>query len=150
MPTLAENKKAAFNYEILQTLEAGLRLTGAEVKAAKNGRLNLKDSYVVIDEQNRAWLLNAHLAAYPPAKGQQLHYRPDHSRPLLLHRAESKAWRGKSQQAGLTILPLTVYTKGGLIKVKIALAKGRKKIDKREVIKKREIERQIQRTLRNK
>ncbi|MFA6428235.1 MAG: SsrA-binding protein SmpB [Candidatus Buchananbacteria bacterium] len=149
MPTLAENKKALFDYKALETLEAGLKLTGPEVKSAKTGRLVIKDSYAIIDGNLRAWLLNSYIAPYPPAANHQQNYSPDRTRELLLHKSEIKAWLGQVSRQGLTILPLSVYTKGSFIKVKLILGQGKRKIDKRQTIKKRELDREINRTLKS-
>lgn len=150
MPTLAENKKALFDYTALQSFEAGLKLTGPEVKAAKGGRMIIKDSYAIIDSNLKVWLLNAHIAPWPPAAGQQLNYQPDRSRELLLHRAEIKTLLGQAQRQGLTILPISVYTKGSLIKIKLILGRGKRQVDKRQTIKKRDLDREVRTTLKRK
>ena len=146
MPNLAQNKRARFDYDILETLEAGLTLSGAETKAVKNGQINLKGSFVTFHGP-RALLTNAHISAYPFAV--QKDYDPTHSRPLLLHKKEIRYLQAKSQEAGLTIVPLSVYTKNRYIKVEIGVAKGRKQYDKREVIKKKDVEREIRRAVAN-
>lgn len=150
MGIIYKNQEIGFNYEILNTYEAGVVLTGPEVKSVKSGQLSLKGSYVTIDPKGEAWLINGYIAAYKPAQGHQLNYNTEQRRKLLLHKKEINSLIGKSRQKGLTIVPLSVYTKKGLIKVSLALVKGKSKIDKRETIKKREINRQIQRTLRQK
>lgn len=140
---ILKNKEAFFNYEIIEGYEAGIVLSGPEVKSVKDGRLSLKGSYVSIDQAGEAWLANAHIAPYLPAKGNQENYEPTRRRKLLLKKKEIDSLLGKSKQKGLTIIPLTVYAKKGLIKVEIALARGKSKIDKRETIKKREAQREI-------
>lgn len=147
MALINKNKEAGFSYEFLETLETGLALTGAEVKSVKAGQVSLKGSYVTIDAKSEAWLINCHISPYKPAKGHQEGYNPDRPRKLLLHKKEITSLLGKTKQKGLTIVPTSVYTKRGLIKLSIALARGKTKIDKRETIKKREGEREISRTL---
>lgn len=144
---IATNKDGLFNYEILETYQAGLVLSGPEVKAAKLGQMSLKGAYATIDGQSEAWLVKAYITPYKPAKGAQEKYQPDRPRKMLLHKKEITSLLGKSKQKGLTIIPINVYTKKGLIKADIALARGKTKIDKRETIKKREADREIQRTL---
>ncbi len=145
MSDFASNKRAYFDYEILETYEAGISLLGFEVKAVKNGRITLVGSYVVI-RRNEAWLLNAAISPYQ-AKNTPAGYDPTRSRRLLLKRAELKELIGKSATKGLTIIPLKVYSKRGFVKILIGLARHKKKTDKREVIKKREAKREIARTL---
>lgn len=150
MPILATNKKALANYDILEKIEAGIVLSGAEVKSAKMGGINLKNSYATLDSKSEFWLLNCHIAPYKPAAGHQRNYDPTGKRKLLLNKKEITSLIGKTKRAGLTIVPISVYTKGSLIKVTLALATGKKKYDKREIIKKREIDREIRRKMRQK
>lgn len=145
--SLAENKKAYFDYEILEKLEAGLVLTGYEAKAAKAGQINLKGAFVTFHDGD-ALLTNAHISLYKPA-GKMDGYVPDKSRRLLLKKKEIDYLRGKSQEKGLTIVPLKVYTKHRFIKVEIGVGRGKKQYDKRATLKKREVEREIKRTLKN-
>jgi SsrA-binding protein len=145
MPNIAENRKVRHDYEILEKLEAGLALTGPEVKSAKGGRLNLKGAFITF-LGDRPMLTNAHIAPYGPA-GPQPQYDPTRSRPLLLHKKQVKHLRARAQEAGLTIVPLSVYTKHHLIKVEVAVARGKKQYDKRAAIKKRDLDREIKRTL---
>ncbi len=147
MPTLAKNKKGLFDYQILETFEAGLVLTGKEVKSVKNGHINLKGSYISL-KKGEAFLVNCHISAYKKA-GIQPDYNPTQSRKLLLHKKEIKHLLGRIQQKGLTLIPIKVYTKGAIIKLEFGLAKGKKKIDKREIIKKRDMDREIQRAMKN-
>ncbi len=147
MTALADNRKARFDYEILETFEAGLVLSGQEVKSAKGGHLNLRGSYVTL-HNNEAYLINAHISAYPFA-GELPGYDPTRSRKLLLRQRELKYLIGKTQEKGLTIVPTKVYTKNRLIKLEFALARGRKQYDKREAIKKRDVQRELRRTATN-
>ncbi len=142
---ISTNKRAYFDYEILETYEAGIELRGYEVKSIKTGRINLAGSYVVI-KNNQAWLLNSDIPAYQP-KNTPDDYNSKRTRRLLLQKSEIKNLVGRVQEKGLTLLPLKVYTKGksGKIKIEIGLGKSRKKADKRELIKKREVERDIKR-----
>lgn len=143
---LAENRRARYDYEILEVCEAGLVLHGYEVKAIKTGHISLKGSYVVIRD-NEAYLINAFVPPYQPANTPQS-YSPERSRKLLLKKAEIESLIGKSKQKGLTLVPLKVYTKKSRIKLEFGIGRGRRKIDKREVIKKREAKREIERKLR--
>lgn len=140
MTTLAQNKTARFDYEILDTLEAGLVLSGAETKSAKAGQINLKGSFVTFHNGN-AVLTNTHISPYPFAKNEG--YDPTQSRRLLLRKKQIHYLQGKSQEAGLTIVPLSVYTNNRRVKVEIAVAKGKKQYDKRAAVKKRDAEREI-------
>lgn len=149
MPTLATNKRATFDYEILKKYEAGLVLAGYETKAVKLGRMSLKGSYVVI-KNNEAYLINAHISPYQP-KNMPADYEPTRSRKLLLHKSEIKTLIGESKVKGLTLIPVSVYTnKIGKIKLSFAQARGKKKYDKRETIAERESRRKIQQALRGK
>jgi len=145
MKTLSENKKAYYNYEILEGFEAGLVLTGQEVKSIKSGRINLAGSYVVLKD-GEAFLLNANVPAYQPKNAPQ-NYDANRLRKLLLNRSEIKYLIGKSQQKGLTLLPLRVYTKRNRIKLEFGLARGRKRASKKELLKKRDIDREIEKEL---
>jgi len=140
MPTIAINKRAHFDYEILEEIEAGIVLTGAEVKAAKNGLMNLIGSYAAVTGQG-AVLLNSAISPYSKAKGTQTDYDPRRSRQLLLRASELKKMLGQTGSSPLTIVPLSAYTKGGFIKIKLGIARGKQKRDQRESIKKRDAER---------
>ena len=146
MKVLAENKKAYFNYQVLEKFEAGLVLIGQEVKSIKLGRVNLAGSYVVIKNEE-AYLIGCKVPPYQP-KNAPSDYNPERSRKLLLKKAEIKHLIGKSRQKGLTLMPLRMYTKRGRIKLEFGITKGKKVIDKRELIKKRETERKIKRAIR--
>ena len=141
---LTENKRAYFDYEILEKYEAGIELSGQEVKSIKTGRINLAGSHIII-RGNEAWLLNADIPPYQP-KNAPVNYDPKRARRLLLHKSEIAGLTGKTKEKGLTLLPLKVYIKGQKIKIEIGLGKSRKKADKREAIRKREIEKEIRRT----
>lgn len=143
---LAENRKARYDYEILDSYEAGLALRGYEVKAIKTGHISLKGSYVVIKD-NEAYLINAFVPPYQPANTPD-DYNPERNRKLLLKKSEIQSLIGKSKQKGLTLIPLKIYTKQGKIKLGFAVGKGKRKIDKREAIKEREVEREMQRKIR--
>jgi len=147
MKIIAENRKARFNYEIIDSLEAGIVLTGAEVKSSKAGHMSLKNSYATIREEE-IYLTNTHIAPYKFAKNKD--YDPTRSRKLLLNKKEIKSLIGKLQTKGLTLVPLRAYIKRGMIKIDLGLGKGKKLIDKRETIKKRDLEREIRRELKNK
>ncbi len=147
MPTLANNKKIYYNYQIIQTFEAGIALSGPEVKSVRAGQINLSGGYISCDPAGSLWLKNVHIAPYPPAFTNQQNYNPLQNRRLLLHKKEISSLTGKISITGHTLVPLKVYTKNRLIKIEIGLAKGKKKWDKRETIKKRESERKIQQIL---
>lgn len=147
--TIAINKRAMFDYEILEKFEAGIVLTGAEVKSVKNRHISLKGSYVTF-KNNEAYLLNAHISPYQKA-GKIAVYDPTKTRKLLLNKSELKRLIGKLTEKGLTIVPLKVYTtRRGRIKVEIGLGRGKKQYEKRELIKKREVEREIRGQLKTK
>lgn len=148
MPTLTENRQVHHDYEILETIEAGIVLTGAEVKSAKLGQITLRGSYVTIRDGG-AWLVNCHVAPYKPAN-IGAGYEPTRSKKLLLNRHELSSLIGKSKAQGQTVVPLSVFTKRGLVKVQIALVRGKRQHDKRASIKKRETEREIARASRRK
>ena len=145
MSTLAKNKKARFDYEILETYEAGIVLHGFEVKAAKLGHISLKGAYVTIKD-NEAYLVNSHISPYQPANKPK-DYDPTRTRKLLLKRSEINTLIGKSKAEGLTLLPLSLYTKKAKIKIEVALGRGKRKHEKREKIKKKDTEREIGRKL---
>lgn len=145
MSVLATNKRAYFDYEILETFEAGIELLGHEVKAIKTGHVNLVGSYGII-RGNEVWLLHADIPPYQAAN-TPAGYDQKRNRKLLLHKEEIKHLTGKINERGLTLLALRVYTKGrrNVVKLELGLGKGKKKADKRETIKKREAEREMQR-----
>jgi len=145
MKVLAENKKAFFEYEILEKMEAGIVLTGQEVKSIRLGRANLIGSFVVLTAEEPQ-LLNAKIPAYQ-IKNAPADYDETRTRKLLLQKHEIKRLIGKSREKGLTIVPLRMYTKQRKIKVEIAIVKKKSKKDKRETIKKRQSKREIERAL---
>ncbi|MBU1255816.1 SsrA-binding protein SmpB [Patescibacteria group bacterium] len=147
MPTLATNPRAKFDYHILETFEAGLVLFGHEVKAIKNNQMSLKGSYITIKNEE-AWLINAQISLYQP-KNIPDDYNPIRTRKLLLNKKEIKSFIGRIKQKGLTLVPLRVYTKHSRIKLGFGLGQGKKKVDKREKIKKRETDRKISRALKD-
>lgn len=136
METLTENKKAGFSYSFQEKFEAGISLLGPEVKSAKLGRINIKSAYVSIQKEE-AYLLNASIAPYQP-NNMPRDYNPTRPKKLLLKRQEIKYLLGKTQEKGLTLVPIKVYTKKGKIKLEFALAKGKKLYDKREDIRRRD------------
>ena len=137
---LATNDKARYDYEILDRLEAGLVLSGQEVKSAKTGHMKLKGAHVTF-HRGEAMLTGAHIARYPKA-GPLPDYDPERSRKLLLHKKEISRLRGKREVDGLTIVPLRAYMVGGRIKIEVAVARGKKQFEKREAIKKRDLDRE--------
>jgi SsrA-binding protein len=137
---LASNRKARHDYEILERFEAGVELTGTEVKSARAGKVQLKDSHVEIRE-GQAWLVGAHVSPY--SHGNRENHPPERPRKLLLHRRELERLYGQAQIKGLTIVPLGLYLKGNWIKVEIALARGKRLFDKRETERRREQEREM-------
>ncbi len=139
--TLAENRRARFDYDILETFEAGIELTGQEVKSVKGGRCNLSGAYAIL-RGGEVVLLNAEIPAYQP-KNAPADYDPSRTRRLLLRREEIKELTGKLHENGLTLVPLSLYTKRGMIKAALGLARSRKKHDKREVLKKRTAQREM-------
>lgn len=150
MPTLATNKHGLNDYLVLEKMETGIVLSGPEVKSVKAGQINLKGSYISIDATSQAWLTDAHVSPYKQAAAHQKNYTPTQPRKLLLHKKELDYLRGKVKESGLTIMPISVYTKGSLIKVELGLVRGKKQYDKRATIKKREVDRQIRRAMRRK
>ena len=136
---IADNRKASHDYHLLETFEAGLALLGTEVKVAREGRVNLRDSYCKL-EGAEAYLLGAHVGQY--SHGGYAAHDPTRPRKLLLRRDELNKLLGKTTEKGLTIVPLRMYFKNGRVKLAIALAKGKKAYDKRETIRRREIDRE--------
>ena len=143
---LAQNKKARHDYQILETIEAGLVLTGTEIKSVRERRINLKDGFAQI-HNGEAWLMNVHISEY--TQGNRFNHDPLRSRKLLLHKKEIQKLTGQTSEKGITIVPLKVYLKHGFAKVLLGIVKGKHDYDKRETIKKRDQEREIRRTLKN-
>ncbi len=134
---LSDNRQAGHNYHLLERFEAGVALTGTEVKAAKSGKIQLKDSFAEV-AGNEAWLLNAHISQY--SHGNRENHEPTRRRKLLLHRQEIDKLLGKTREKGLTLIPTRIYLKKGRIKCELALAKGKKLHDKRQAEREREME----------
>lgn len=141
MSVISTNKRAFFDYEILEKFEAGIVLSGQEVKSIKTGHISLAGAFVTLKGEE-AWLTNASVPPYKMA-GKISDYDPTRPRKLLLHKKELTSLIGKIKQKGLTLVPLRVYTKGSNIKLEFGIGKGKKKYEKRETIKKREIDRKI-------
>ena len=140
--TVATNRKAFHNYHIGDSVEAGIALTGSEIKSVRSGRVSLGDAYVR-PERGELWLLNAHIARYEASS--YLSHEPTRPRKLLLHRKEIDNLTSKVSEKGLTLVPTRLYIKGSIAKVEVALAKGKKLYDKRESINRREVERELDR-----
>jgi SsrA-binding protein len=137
---LAHNRRAHHDYHILETLEAGLQLAGTEVKSAREGKVQLKDSFVEIRD-GEAWLVHAHIGPY--SHGNRQNHEPERARKLLLKRREIERLGGKVQTRGLTVVPLRVLLRGSWIKVEVALVQGKKLHDKRESERVRELDREM-------
>lgn len=138
---MATNRQAKRDYEILDTLEAGLVLTGQEVKSVRAGQMKLQGSYATI-ARGELWLIGSHIPAYKPA-GPPPDYDAGRSRKLLVHHRELVSLVGKIQERGLTLVPLRVYTRHAKLKAELGLGRGRKQYEKREVIKKRDLDREL-------
>jgi len=153
MPVLAVNKRANFDYDIKEKLEAGIVLLGHEVKSVKTGHVDLKGSYVTLKRSKKElpelYLINAHIPLYKHA-GTVKDYNPTRPRKLLVKKKEIRYLIGKKQEQGLTLVPLKIYTKHSLIKLEFGIGRGKKKIDKREIIKKREVERKMRTLIKQK
>ena len=143
MTYYAENRKARFNYEILEKYEAGIELLGMEVKSVRGGRMSLEGAFVIV-RGGEAFLINANIPPYQPNNTSK-DYDPLRNKKLLLTKKEIATLAGSEKNKSLTIVPISVYNKGRKVKVEIALVKGKKKQDKRESIKKRETDREIRR-----
>ena len=146
MPDVATNKQAAYRYHLMERWEAGLVLTGTEVKSLRGGKAQLKDGYAQV-QNGEVWLHNVHIPPYAPATREN--HEPERPRKLLMHKREIERLIGKIQQKGLTLIPTRVYFKGPYAKVEIALARGKDRFDKRESIKSREQARDMERALRD-
>lgn len=141
---LSRNKKARHDYHLLEEYEAGLVLLGSEIKSLRQGKCNFKDSYAAIDG-GEVYLYNLHIAPYD--KGGAFNHDPERPKKLLLHKKEIVRLYGKIREKGLTLVPLEIGLSGGWAKVKLALAKGRRVVDKREILKKRSAQREINETM---
>jgi len=142
---IAENRKAFHDYFVEQRYEAGIILTGTEIKSIRAGKVNLKDSYADIQD-GEVWINQMHISPYE--QGNRFNHDPLRKRKLLLHKAEIAKLAGKVQQQGMTLIPLKIYLKQGLAKIELGLCKGKKIYDKREDLAKRDAKRQMERELR--
>ena len=143
---IATNRQAAFRFNLLEKLEAGIVLQGSEVKSLRAGRVQLKDAYAALSSDGEVWLHNVHIAPYAPASREN--HEPERPRKLLLHRREIERLTGTTAERGLTLVPTRMYFKGSHAKVEIALAKGKDVGDKRRAIKEREMKREMERAIR--
>ena len=143
---VATNRQAGYRYLFLEKLEAGLVLTGTEVKSLREGKVQLKDGYASVDG-GEVWLHNVHIPPYGPAARDN--HEPERTRKLLLHRGEIERLKAKVTERGLTLVPTRMYFKDGRAKVEIALARGKDVRDKRDSIKQRELKREMERALRD-
>jgi len=146
-PTFADNRQARFNYEILETFEAGIELLGTEVKSIRTGQANLRDAFAIIRD-GEVMLLNLYVAPHHTTS-TNFNHTPTRTRKLLMRRQEISKLIGKVEQKGLTLVPLRIYLKNGWIKVSVALARSKKLYDKREDIRKREDNRDIARAMKS-
>ncbi len=146
MKVIVRNRKAFHDYNIEETYEAGIVLTGTEVKSIREGRVNLKDSYVVIKD-GEAFLLNCHISPY--SHGNIMNHDPVRTRKLLLHRKEIERLAGKSAEKGYTLIPLKIYFKGPYAKVEVGVGRGKRLYEKRDRIKEREAKREIERAVKS-
>jgi SsrA-binding protein len=142
---IAVNRRALHDYEILERVEAGIALTGSEIKSVRDNKVSLQEAYAR-PQNGQMWLQGAHIAEYGPAA--QFGHEPRRPRRLLLHRAQIKELSSEVEQKGLTLIPLRLYLKDGKAKVELGVARGRKQYDKRQVIAKRDAEREVERALR--
>ncbi|WP_265459041.1 SsrA-binding protein SmpB [Enterococcus sp. HY326] len=143
---IAQNKKARHDYSIIDTIEAGIVLQGTEIKSIRNGRINLKDGFARV-RNGEVYLLNVHISPYE--HGNIFNHDPLRTRKLLMHRKQIDRLIGETKNTGVTLVPLKVYLKNGFAKVLIGIAKGKKQYDKREDLKRKDINREISRTLKN-
>ncbi len=142
---ITTNRRARFNYQILETYEAGLVLLGSEVKSLREGRASLSDAYAIV-QKGEAFLLNAHISPYSYSRGGG--HEPDRARKLLLHKREIEKLGAKLAEKGLTLVPIRMYFKDGKAKVELGLAKGKTRYDKRETLKRKQADREMQRAMR--
>ncbi|HBO99777.1 MAG: SsrA-binding protein [Candidatus Uhrbacteria bacterium GW2011_GWF2_41_16] len=147
MSVLAINKRATYDYELLENFDGGLVLVGPEVKSAKAGHIQLTGSFLRVRD-GEVWLYGAHISPYKPA-GTETGLDPSRPRKVLLHRREIARLLGKTQTAGLTLVPVRVYLHRNLVKLAFALARGKRVYEKREIIKKREVDRYLRQRLKS-
>lgn len=146
MKIITQNRKAFHDYSIEETIEAGILLQGTEVKSLRDGKANLKDSYVIVKD-GEVFLLNCHISPY--SHGNIMNHDPLRTRKLLLHKKEITKLQGKAAQKGYSLIPLKLYFKNSHVKVEVGLARGKKQYEKRETIKKREADREIERAMKS-
>jgi SsrA-binding protein len=146
MKIVCQNRKAYHDYSIEDTVEAGMSLVGTEVKSLREGKANLKDSYVLIKDME-AFLLNCHISPY--SHGNIMNHDPVRTRKLLMHKSEIVRMQGKIAQKGYTLIPLKIYFKDGRAKVEVGLAKGKREYEKRDAIKEREADREIEKAMKS-
>ncbi|MGX6961356.1 SsrA-binding protein SmpB [Vagococcus xieshaowenii] len=144
--TIAQNRKAMHDYTILETVEAGMVLQGTEIKSIRNGRINLKDGFATI-RNGEAYLHNVHISPYD--QGNIFNHDPLRARKLLMKKKQIHSLVGETKNAGITLVPLKIYIKNGFAKVLIGVAKGKKQYDKREDLKRKDINREVERALKN-
>jgi SsrA-binding protein len=145
MADIASNRQARYRYHLLETWEAGLVLTGTEVKSLREGKAQIKDGYASVRD-TEVWLYNVHIPPYAPASREN--HEPERPRKLLMHRREIERLIGKTREKGLTLVPTRLYFRDGRVKIEIALAKGKDVGDKRQTIKEREMKREMERAIR--
>jgi len=143
---VATNRKALHDYEVVDTFEAGIALTGTEIKSVRAARVNLRDGFVQI-RQGEAWLLNVHISPYD--FGNRENHEPRRERKLLLHRREIRKLQSKVSERGWTIVPLRMYLKDGRAKIEIALVRGKRLYDKRDAVAERDMNRELQRAVKD-
>ncbi|EAW35035.1 SsrA-binding protein SmpB [Lyngbya sp. PCC 8106] len=141
---ITDNRKARYLYELLETYQAGIELQGTEVKSIRAGRVNMQDGYALV-RNREAWLINVHISPYETSA--YFNHEPRRTRKLLLHRKEINKLIGLVEQKGLTLVPTKMYFKNGLVKVEIAVGRGKKLHDKRDTMKKRDDQRQMERAM---
>ncbi len=143
--TVSTNRKASYDYHLLKRMEAGISLVGTEIKSIRDGSVSIREAYVR-PKEGELWLVGAHIAKYAPAAGRN--HEPTRDRKLLLHKRQIRELEREALTAGATIVPTRLYLKNGLAKLEIALARGKRKYDKRQAIAKRDAERAMQRAMR--
>ena len=144
--SIAKNRRASHEYHILETWEAGLVLRGTEVKSLRDGRANITDAFGIVKD-GEIWLLNMHVSPYE--RGGYTNHEPDRTRKLLLHKKEIRRLIGAVERQGLTLVPLEVYFRKGVAKVRLALAKGKQQHDKRQAVRERDAQREMSRAIRS-
>lgn len=146
MKTIATNRRASFDYEILERIEAGIELKGSEVKSLREGKVNLKDSYALVKD-GQVFLIGAYIAPYGFAR--EGGHPPERERRLLMHRREIDKIAGTLAEKGLTLVPIRLYFKDGRVKIELGVGRGKRTVDKRHAIKEREAKREMERSIRS-